>query len=95
VERCFRRSRPERCAERVRWEHHPTRCPQDASFEEKGSFGTALVTTLSGDQLMRLYRDHGDRLFERNIRLFLGARKGGVNAGIRDTINSDSDRSNF
>jgi hypothetical protein len=34
-------------------------------------------------------------LFDRNIRLFLGARKGGVNAGIRDTIDSDTERPNF
>jgi hypothetical protein len=53
------------------------------------------VTTLSGNQLHELYLSHGDRLFDRNVRLFLGARKGGVNAGIRDTIGSESDRPNF
>lgn len=65
------------------------------SFEEKGTFGSAFVTTLGGHQLRELYLEHGDRLFDRNIRLFLGARKGGVNAGIRDTIDSDTERSNF
>jgi AIPR protein len=54
-----------------------------------------VVTTLSGNQLRDLYLEHGDRLFDRNIRLFLGARKGGVNAGIRDTIDSDTERPNF
>lgn len=70
-------------------------CDAKHSFEEKGTFGTALVTTLKGSQLRDLYLTHGDRLFNRNVRLFLGARKGGVNAGIRDTIDSDTDRPNF
>ena len=65
------------------------------SFEEKGGFGKAFVTTLTGTQLRELYSNHGDRLFDRNIRLFLGARKGGVNAGIRGTIDSENDRPNF
>lgn len=64
-------------------------------FKEKGSFGEALITTITGKQLQDFYLSHGDRLFDRNIRLFLGARKGGVNAGIRDTIDSIKDRSNF
>lgn len=71
------------------------KCNTKRSFEEKGGFGTAFVTTLTGSQLRQLYVDHGDRLFDRNVRLFLGARKGGVNAGIRETIDSLSDRINF
>lgn len=67
----------------------------DDAFEEKGGFGKALVTTLDGGQLRDLYGTHGDRLFDRNVRLFLGARRGGVNAGIRDTIDSGGDRPNF
>ncbi len=67
----------------------------DKSFEEKGGFGQAYVTTLTGTQLRDLYASHGDRLFDRNVRLFLGARKGGVNAGIRDTIDSQNDRPHF
>jgi len=70
-------------------------CNTVNSFEEKGTFGTAFSTTLSGSQLRDLYLTYGDRLFNRNVRLFLGARKGGVNAGIRDTIDSDADRPNF
>jgi AIPR protein len=70
-------------------------CNKKTSFEEKGTFGKAFVTTLSGSELRDLYLKHGDRLFDRNIRLFLGARKGGVNAGIRDTIDSDAERPNF
>ncbi|MBI4480964.1 MAG: AIPR family protein [Acidobacteria bacterium] len=65
------------------------------SFMETGAFGDAFVTSLRGDQLRGLYVDHGDLLFNRNVRLFLGARKGGVNAGIRDTISSETDRGNF
>jgi hypothetical protein len=70
-------------------------CNPKKSFEERGGFGKALVTTVGGGRLRELYLKHDDRLFDRNVRLFLGARKGGVNAGIRDTIASDSDRPNF
>ena len=70
-------------------------CQMSTSFEKKGKFGSAFVTTLLGSQLRDLYLEHEDRLFDRNARLFLGARKGGVNAGMRDTIASDSDRPNF
>jgi hypothetical protein len=71
------------------------KCDPKRWFQEKGGFGTAHVTTLTGAALRELYVDHGDRLFDRNVRLFLGARKGGVNAGIRDTIDSETDRPNF
>ncbi len=64
-------------------------------FEESGAFGKAVVATLSGDQLRQLHAAHGDRLFDRNVRLFLGARKGGVNGAIRDTLDSTTDRKNF
>ena len=71
------------------------KCQPANSFEERGGFGRAFVTTLTGPQLRQLHIDHGDRLFDRNVRLFLGARKGGVNAGIRETIDSLTDRANF
>src|SRR5262249_30805568 len=54
------------------------------------SYGEAIVTTIDGDQLSALYRQHGDQLFDRNVRLFLGVRKGGVNAGIQNTLASSS-----
>ena len=66
-----------------------------AYYEEEGQFGKALVATLQGEELRQLHGKHGDRLFSRNIRLFLGARKGGVNAGIQDTLQSVQDRRNF
>lgn len=65
------------------------------SFLQVGPYGRALVTNLPGDELRRLFEDHGVSLFDRNVRLFLGARKGGVNAGIRDTLADVSDRKNF
>lgn len=64
-------------------------------FEETGAYGEAIVSTIDGQQLVNLYKDYGDRLFDRNVRLFLGARKGGVNAGIRDTLESTTERKNF
>ena len=64
-------------------------------FEEDGAFGKALVTSLGGNELRTLHDTHGDRLFDRNVRLFLGARKGGVNAGLRDTLASTAERKNF
>jgi hypothetical protein len=70
-------------------------CNPKQVFTQKGGFGEALITTITGATIHQLFHEHGDRLFDRNVRLFLGARKGGVNAGIRDTINSQSDRGNF
>lgn len=64
-------------------------------LEESGPYGDAIVTTLKAAQLHALYEQHGDRLFDRNVRLFLGARKGGVNAGIRATLDSTAERKNF
>src|SRR5438093_1666476 len=63
-------------------------------FPQEGSYGQAVVATLPAEELCRLRSDHGDELFARNVRLFLGTRIGGVNAGIRDTLSS-GDRTNF
>lgn len=65
------------------------------SFETRGKFGTALVATFPCSELVRLYQNHKDRLFDRNVRLFLGARKGSVNAGLATTIKDHKDRANF
>lgn len=64
-------------------------------YEETGEFGRAVVTVVSGDLLRKLYEKYGYRLFDRNVRLFLGSRKGSVNAGIRDTLESEKERKNF
>jgi hypothetical protein len=85
----------ERIDQATRIDKTTLRCKEITSFEEKGKFGAAFITTLTGSQLRDLYIEHEDRLFDRNVRLFLGARKGGVNAGMRDTIASDGDRPNF
>lgn len=43
------------------------------------------LTMIPGDLLARIYREHGARLLEQNVRTYLQAR-GKVNRGIRDTI---------
>ena len=67
----------------------------DEWFKSGGSFGKSLVATAQGRELKRLYVEHGEALFDRNIRLFLGTRKGGVNDGMRDTLHSPKHRKNF
>jgi hypothetical protein len=60
-----------------------------------GPFGKAYVATVPAQELVRLYERHEERLFDRNVRLFLGVRKGSVNAAIAETLNDDSERGNF
>lgn len=67
----------------------------EQAFEEKGTFGRALVASLPATELRRLYEAHGNALFDRNVRLYLGARKGSVNAGIQETLQSTKERPNF
>ncbi|MBI4303478.1 MAG: AIPR family protein [Chloroflexi bacterium] len=55
----------------------------------------ALVMSVKGRELAALYARYGDRLFERNIRLFKGYRKGSINAKIIDTVTGQSDRRKF
>lgn len=57
----------------------------DKYFSINGEFGSAWVGSVSAAELRRLYQSHGDRLFARNIRLFLGKRKGGINEQIIET----------
>ena len=64
-------------------------------FVQEGPYGRALTATLPALELCRLHREHGDGLFARDVRLFLGTRAGGVNAGIRDTLASAATRANF
>jgi len=63
-------------------------------FEYDAEFGEALIGTMPASELVRIYEKYEDRLFDRNVRLFLGARKGSINAGIAETLRS-SDRVNF
>jgi hypothetical protein len=62
----------------------------DGRFEHDGAFGKSLVASIPGSSLKKLYAEHGNRLFDQNVRLFLGTRKGSVNAGIRDTLDDTS-----
>lgn len=51
----------------------------------------ACLTIFPGSILAQIYRDHGPRLLERNVRSFLQA-TGGINKGIRQTIREEPGR---
>lgn len=57
-------------------------------IEDTGEYGRAWVGSVSAEELQRLYKIHNDDLFAGNIRLFLGARKGGINEQIIKTAKS-------
>ncbi len=65
------------------------------SLPFKGAFGKAMVATVQGREIVRLYEKYEERLFDRNVRLFLGVRKGSVNAGIAETLRNKSECGNF
>lgn len=67
----------------------------NGAFVLNGTFGEALVATVPGSEIVSLYSKHGERLFDRNVRLFLGTRKGSVNAGISETLADEDQRGNF
>lgn len=77
------------------YSYETTNEKENAAFEEKGPFGKSLVTSVPAIALKNLYQKHGDTLFDRNVRLFLGARKESINARIRDTIKDSRERGNF
>lgn len=54
-------------------------------FEDSGDYGRAWVGSVSAGELKRLFEAHNVRLFAGNVRLFLGARKGGINEQIIKT----------
>jgi len=54
-------------------------------FSDSGEYGRAWVGSVSASELKRLYTAHQDKLFAGNIRLFLGARKGGINDQMMKT----------
>lgn len=70
-------------------------CLENSRHEEKGNFGKAIVATISAKSLADLYLAHGDRLFDRNVRLFLGTKNGSVNASIAATLKSTEERKDF
>lgn len=51
----------------------------------KGDFGQAIVGAVSAGELNRWYDKYGNQLFEGNVRLFIGQRKGGINEKIIET----------
>jgi hypothetical protein len=57
-------------------------------FQDSGDYGRAWVGSVTALELQRLYSNHKDKLFAGNIRLFLGARKGGINEQIIKTAQS-------
>jgi hypothetical protein len=57
-------------------------------IEDTGEYGRAWVGSVSAEELQRLFKTHNDDLFAGNIRLFLGARKGGINEQIIKTAKS-------
>ena len=63
-------------------------------FIKKGEI-PSIVATVKGKDLFRMYKKHGDSLFERNIRLYRGARKGSINDKIIDTVLDEGERNNF
>jgi len=67
----------------------------DRYFAQEGSYGKAAIFSIAGRELQRLHREHGDLLFARNVRLYLGSRPGGVNAGVRTTLKDEDSRGNF
>lgn len=56
----------------------------------RGAFGQAIVGTVSASELARLHRKYQNQLFEGNVRLFIGQRKGGINERIIDTASNRS-----
>lgn len=56
--------------------------------EVKGDFGQAIVGAVPASELARLHLKYQNRLFEGNVRLFIGQRKGGINEKIVETAQS-------
>jgi hypothetical protein len=53
--------------------------------EIKGEFGQAIIGSVAASELARWYTNYSNQLFEGNVRLFIGQRKGGINEKIIDT----------
>lgn len=54
----------------------------------KGDFGQAIVGSIAASELARLHEKYNNQLFEGNVRLFIGERKGGINEKIVETANN-------
>lgn len=75
--------------EKIRLELFP-----DEYFIKKGEMDS-IVATIKGKELLKMFNKYGDRLFERNIRLYKGARKGSINAKIIDTVLENKEQKKF
>lgn len=53
--------------------------------ELRGEFGYSIVGSVYAGELFRLYSQYENQLFEGNVRLFIGQRKGGINEKIVET----------
>ncbi|QVN05918.1 AIPR family protein [Pseudomonas rhodesiae] len=53
--------------------------------ELRGEFGYSIVGSVYAGELFRLYSQYDNQLFEGNVRLFIGQRKGGINEKIVET----------
>jgi len=51
----------------------------------------SYLGVVTGDQLVEMYENNGQKLFEQNVRTFLQFR-GGVNKGLKDTIRNQPER---
>jgi hypothetical protein len=56
--------------------------------ELRGDFGQAIVGSVYASELERLHKKYLNHLFEGNVRLFIGQRKGGINEKIVETAES-------
>jgi hypothetical protein len=62
---------------------------QGGHIEDSGAYGRAWIGSISAAELQRLHKKYNDQLFAGNIRLFLGARKGGINEQMINTAKED------
>ena len=76
--------------------------PVDAEFVLTGQatvedfgFRRALTGRIPASELARLANMHGDRIFERNIRRYLGLTGNRVNEAMAATLRDSTERSNF
>lgn len=54
-------------------------------LKDHGKYGKAWFGSISASELIRLHGTYKDNLFSGNVRLFMGARKGGINEHIVKT----------
>jgi hypothetical protein len=58
-------------------------------IQDHGDYGRAWIGSITAEELQRLHKKYNDELFAGNIRLFLGARKGGINEQIIKTAKEE------